>query len=138
MTDQQEPVETTNDTPNHWQLLRDVLSFQVKLAMDGIRDVVLSPVSIGAALYGLAVHRDNPGKYFNQLLQFGRKTDSWINLFGASKHYPDDESSSSDAYIKKVEDLLVGEYQKGGIVKNLKEGTDGFISRIRNDKGKDE
>ncbi len=138
MTDQQESEETPDDAPNHWQLLRDVLSFQVKLAMDGIRDVVLSPVSIGAALYGLVVHRDNPGKYFNQLLRFGRKTDSWINLFGASQRYPDDESSSSDAYIKKVEDLLVGEYQKGGIVKNLKEGTDGLISRIRKDKGKDE
>jgi hypothetical protein len=138
MTEEKAPDEKTRDTSRQWQLLRDVLAFQVKLAMDGLRDVLLSPISIGTAIYGLIVHPENPGKEFNRLLNFGRQSDVWINLFGASEHYENEKTESSDAYIKKLEDLLVGEYQKGGIIKNLKESTDGIISKIQKDKGQDE
>ena len=98
--------------------------------MDGLRDVILSPISIVMALYGLATHPSDPGRYFNRLLKFGRRTDVWINLFGASEHYLDENAPSSDAYIKKLEDLLVSEYRKGGLVKNLKDRTDSLFNRL--------
>ena len=122
----QEPV------PNRWQVLRDTIAFQFKLLMDGARDVLLSPISIGAAIFGLIFSPDNPGVYFNRLIKFGRKTDAWINLFGASHYDPNSETRdsndidskdkarntkkdiSSDAYVKKLENLLIAEYNKGG------------------------
>jgi hypothetical protein len=125
--------EKPKDAPNHWQLFRDLLTFQLKLALDGLRDIVLVPVSFIAGIAGLVLSPDNPGKYFKRMLEWGRKSDVWINLFGATEHYkPDDlNQSSSDAYIQKLEEKLVAEYQRGGIVKNLKEGTDDVIRRIR-------
>lgn len=141
----QEPV------PNRWQVLRDTIAFQFKLLMDGARDVLLSPISIGAAILGLIFSPDNPGIYFNRLMKFGRKTDAWINLFGASHYDPNSETRdsndidskdkarntkkdiSSDAYVKKLENLLIAEYNKGGLIKDLKEGTDTLLEKLRKD-----
>ncbi len=141
----QEPV------PNRWQVLRDTIAFQFKLLMDGARDVLLSPISIGAAIFGLIFSPDNPGVYFNRLIKFGRKTDAWINLFGASHYDPNSETRdsndidskdkarntkkdiSSDAYVKKLENLLIAEYNKGGLIKDLKEGTDTLLEKLRKD-----
>ena len=148
--DMQEPV------PNRWQVLRDTVAFQFKLLMDGARDVLLSPISIGAAILGLIFSPDNPGIYFNRLMKFGRKTDAWINLFGASHYDPNSETRdsndidsndidskdkarntkknvSSDAYVKKLENLLIAEYNKGGLIKDLKEGTDTLLEKLRKD-----
>ena len=141
----QEPV------PNRWQVLRDTIAFQFKLLMDGARDVLLSPISIGAAIFGLIFSPDNPGVYFNRLIKFGRKTDAWINLFGASHYDPNSETRdsndidskdkarntkkdiSSDAYVKKLENLLIAEYNKGGLIKDLIEGTDTLLEKLRKD-----
>ena len=119
--------------PGHWQLLRDLLALQFKLAIDGVRDLLLSPLSVIAALAGFVSNPDNPGKYFYRLLRFGHKSDRWINLFGAEDHDPD--ADSSDRYVRKVENLIVREYNKGGVVKNLKDGTDGLLKRIRRQDG---
>ena len=133
--DLNDQLPEVTETPDYWRLLRDVLVFQFKLVMDGVRDVILSPVSIVVVLFGFVSHRENPDRYFKRLLIFGRRTDLWINLFGSSNHQPSvsDTVQSSDAYIKKLEDLLIIEYNKGGLVKGLKDGTDDLISRIRND-----
>lgn len=130
--------EKPADAPNRWRLVRDLAGFQLKLALDGLRDLVLSPASIIAGVLGIIFSPDNPGKYFNRLLEFGRRSDVWINLFGASKHYdPDPEITSSDAYLSKLEEMLVTEYQKGGVVKNLKDRTDNLLDQIRKDSDHD-
>ena len=140
--------DTQEVVPNRWQVLRDAVAFQFKLLMDGARDVLLSPISIGAAILGLIFKPDNPGIYFNRLMKFGHKTDVWINLFGASNQHletpvdegttldfarPPKENVSSDAYVKKLEDLLSAEYNKGGLIKDLKEGTDTLLEKLRKD-----
>ena len=48
----------------------------------GLRDVILVPISLVAALLGLVVGGSDPGRYFYQVLNFGRRTEYWINLFG--------------------------------------------------------
>jgi hypothetical protein len=64
------------------QMLSDVLLFQLKLVVDGLRDLLLSPISIGAALLGLLAGGTHPDRYFQRVLHFGRRTEKWINLFG--------------------------------------------------------
>ncbi|MFT4797938.1 MAG: hypothetical protein ACJAYE_001208 [Candidatus Azotimanducaceae bacterium] len=124
-------MKKPKDAPNRWQLVRDLIGFQFKLALDGLRDLFLSPISIIAGVAGIIFSPDNPGKYFNRLLGLGHRSDIWINLFGASEHYVrDPEATSSDAYIGKLEELLVAEYQKGGVVKNVKDRTDNLINQI--------
>ena len=47
-------------------LLQDFLVFQFKLALDGLRDVFLSPISLVVALLGVLTSRSDPGKYLRR------------------------------------------------------------------------
>ncbi|MFT5208342.1 MAG: hypothetical protein ACI9CE_000056 [Flavobacterium sp.] len=125
-------VDTKNKAgkkSNNWQLIRDVVRFQLKLVLDGLRDVLLSPISIGAALYGIITRPEEPDKYYRDLLKFGSKSDQWINLFESKEHA--DANISSNEYINKVEDMLINEYKKGGVVRSIKNHTDGVIASFQ-------
>lgn len=69
---------------HRFRVFRDVVIFQGKLLVDGLRDVLLSPLSVGAALIDLLVPGDDGGRRFYAVLRFGRRTETWINLFGAA------------------------------------------------------
>ena len=146
---------------SHWTLIGKLITFQFKLAMDGLRDLLLSPISIGFALYGIVVQRDQPDKYFNRLLRFGRTSDEFINLFGEYDELKVNEnldtathsknnsqlpttvnrrSITSDDYVKKLEEMILTEYKKGGFISEIKEGTDGLLEKLQSkaDKSKKE
>ena len=60
---EQTPHEEQN--PDNWTLLRDVAVLQVKLLVDGLRDLVLVPASLIAGLISLLSASDGrPGPYF--------------------------------------------------------------------------
>jgi len=63
------------------ELLTDVAIFQLKLIADGFRDILLSPLSILAAVAGLVVGGDRPERYFRKVIGLGRRTEVWIDLF---------------------------------------------------------
>ncbi|MGV0034258.1 MAG: hypothetical protein ACNYPE_04585 [Candidatus Azotimanducaceae bacterium WSBS_2022_MAG_OTU7] len=104
--------------PTRSQLLRHVLVFQFKLAMDGLRDVLLSPISLLAALAGILTSHPDPSRYFKQLLQLGHRSDKWINLFDT--HDEESESLTSDDFVRKAESIVLGELEKGGVIPKLK------------------
>lgn len=87
-------------------VLRDVIIFQLKLVVDGLRDLLLSPVSIFAALIDLLVPGDDGGKRFYGVVHFGRRTERWINLFGtADKHDPEAAPAGIDVLLAELEGL---------------------------------
>ena len=106
------------DPPTRVQLLRHVVVFQFKLAMDGLRDLLLSPISLIAALAGILTNHPDPSRYFKKLLQLGHRSDKWINLFDT--HNEDGESSTSDDFVRKAESIVLSELEKGGVVPKLK------------------
>ena len=55
-----DPAETTS--VSRLQLIWDVFVFQFKLIADGLRDVLLSPVSIISAVLGLLTGGDQPDR----------------------------------------------------------------------------
>ncbi len=63
-------------------LLKRVLIFQLKLIADGLRDLVLAPLSLIAAVLGILRTSGPPEEYFERLLITGRRTERWIDLFG--------------------------------------------------------
>lgn len=88
-------------------VFRDVLLFQGKLLVDGLRDLVLSPISIGAALVDLLVPGDDGGKRFYSVVRFGRRTERWINLFGAAdRHDPDISPQGVDVLVEELERIV--------------------------------
>ena len=97
------------------ELVRRLFVFQFKLLLDGLRDVILSPVSVVAVLVGIfggGPRRDAP---FRDLLRFGRRTDRWIDLFEAHEHEADDRPrASANALLDAVERAVREEYESGG------------------------
>jgi hypothetical protein len=69
-----------------WVVLRDLMIFQVKLAMDGLKDLVLMPVSTAAAVADIFFPGPRVGHRFYAVLTVGEKYDRWLNLFGAAEH----------------------------------------------------
>jgi hypothetical protein len=119
-----------DQNPGRWRLLRDVLAFQFKLLLDGLRDILLSPISIGAAMWGLFTSSTDPGKYFYRLLKLGHRSDRWINLFSTYDDDDVDRSQTSDAFVRKAESIVLGELEKGGVVSNIKHTAERAFDRI--------
>lgn len=67
-----------------WVILRDLLIFQVKLVLDGAKDIVLGPVSIAAAVLDLVFPDGQPGRRFYAVMRVGEKFDRWLSLFAAA------------------------------------------------------
>jgi hypothetical protein len=90
-----------------FRVFRDVVVFQLKLLVDGLRDVLLSPLSIAAALIDLLIPGDDGGKRFYSVVRFGRRTEAWINLFGAADT-PDPETKATgmDVLLNELETLM--------------------------------
>ena len=96
-------------------LIRNTVVFQLKLMADGFRDLVLLPVSLIAALIGLLRGGDEPEREFLQVINVGRESEEWINLFG--NHAPlenTNPAASIDALFIKVEETLKQQYLAAG------------------------
>jgi hypothetical protein len=127
------------------QLLKDLLVLQVKLFVDGLRDLLLVPASIGAAIVSLVQPGSKPGPQFYQLLQLGRRSERWINLFAAAgrereggdnRADPDRELRATvpadiDALVNRVESFIVAEYAKGGITGQARQRLDRALESLR-------
>lgn len=113
-------------------LLRDSVVFQLKLMADGFRDLVLLPVSLIATLIGLLRGGDKPEREFLQVIEIGRETERWINLFG-SHETPDDAhaSASIDALFAKLEGALKQQYLTSGIGQKLQTEIDEALQAAR-------
>jgi hypothetical protein len=97
-------------------LVRNTVVFQLKLMADGFRDLLLLPVSLIATIIGLLRGGDEPEREFNQVIEVGRESEQWINLFG--NHEVSENANpvaSMDTLFAKVEESLKQQYQSGGI-----------------------
>ena len=128
----QDDAETTTPIGNlsRWTLIRDIGVLQFKLVIDGLRDLVLVPVSLIAGLLSL-LRTDSNGSEFYDLLRLGKKSERWINLFGAVEHAPaadvddvDFSDNDIDAMVTRVESFVVEEYRKGGLTRQAKDRID--------------
>lgn len=66
-------------------MFRDLLVFQLKLVLDGLKDVVLAPLTVGAFLWDLIPSRREPGKTFYAVVRAGERFDSWLSLYSATQ-----------------------------------------------------
>jgi len=125
---------------SRWTLMRDLFTFQVKLALDAIRDLFLSPVSIICGLVDILLGNSMSKSYFYKLMDFGHLTDSWLNLFG--NHSKQAESSRAlsqkevksemniDQLFSHVESLLKEQHGKGGLTASTKATIDRYLNKI--------
>ena len=124
--------------PDRWTLIRDIAVLQVKLVVDGFRDLLLVPISIIAGVVSLVKGGERPAPHFYDLLRIGKQSENWINLFGAADHAhghtPYDDGfpgQDIDSVVRKVEAFVVDEYKKGGVTAQAKEHLDKVLNSIR-------
>jgi hypothetical protein len=106
-------MNDTNESPRS-RLIRETAVLQLKLLADGIRDAILIPLSIVAALLGLVEGGKNCDEKFRRVVKLGRRSERWINLFGEQQ--PLDVShpaGSIDSILNQVESVVLDQYRKG-------------------------
>lgn len=121
-------------TAGRWALIRDAATFQLKLFVDGLRDLLLVPLSIGAAVLDLLGVGPRAGRHFYDLLRFGHRTERWIDLFGAARREPDrleEAPPGLDALVARMEGLVRREYERGGITASAKDAVDRALDRLQ-------
>ena len=118
-------------------MIRDVAVFQVKLLFDGFRDLLLLPISLIAGFASLIKGGRTPSSDFYDLLRVGRRSELWINLFGAASHMhgpPSDEDrfpvEDVDEMVSRVESYVVDEYRRGGVTAQAKERLDKALDLV--------
>ena len=96
-------------------LLRDLVIFQVKLVMDGMKDLVLMPLTIGAAAIDIVFPGRRPGHRFYLVMALGERFDRWLNLFSASDHADASKDglfgkgrAGRNTMLGELDDLLFG------------------------------
>ena len=134
MSESLSPISDREVTPvDRWQFFRDVLVFQVKLALDAMRDVILVPVSIGAALLDLVSSGKRTGQNFYRVFAMGKRTDIWINLFdtyGNPDESPEAANTTVDSLVAQLEALLVEQHDRGGLTATAKVAIDRALDGI--------
>ena len=123
------------ESGGRWQLVRDIGVLQVKLIVDGFRDLVLVPLSLIAGAVSLL----RGGPEFYDLLRMGKRSERWINLFGAVEDAPakseEAESASEqadlDRVMERIETFVVDEYRHGHITSQAKEKLDRALERLQ-------
>lgn len=128
------PTISHADADGRWELIRDLVVFQIKLGLDALRDLVFSPLSIAAAIFDLITGGENPGRAFYAVLAAGGRTEGWINLFGAPSqtdgHSLASGGTTVDSFVKQIEVLVVEQYERGGLTASAKEAIDRSLNTI--------
>jgi hypothetical protein len=105
----------TTISRTRWVILRDLGIFQLKLVMDGAKDLVLVPVSLTAAALDIAFPGRRPGRFFYAVVRTGERYDRWLSLFSAADKASalDDglfgaSRAGSRSMLGKLEELVIG------------------------------
>jgi hypothetical protein len=105
----------TREGRTRWVILRDLGIFQVKLFLDGAKDLILVPLSIGAVALDLFLPGARPGQRFYTVMRLGEKYDRWLSLFAAADKADalDDglfgaSRAGSPSFIGRLEEIVIG------------------------------
>jgi hypothetical protein len=128
------------DSNDRWTFLRDVAVFQLKLFLDNVRDLVLMPVSLVAALIDFVLRGEREGERFYKVLRWGSHSEEMIDVYSAIKHHEPGDFKVSPSYtvdgvIARLEGVLKREVEKGGTAASVKAAMDKAIDQLHAETG---
>ena len=97
--------------------LRDFVIFQLKLALDGFKDMVVFGLSIGAIILDFIAGRGRRPRLFYSVVRISERFDAWLNLHGVARRLEENETgdgffgaseAGSDSLIGQIEQLVRG------------------------------
>jgi hypothetical protein len=99
-------------------MFRDLIIFLVKLAIDGLKDLALMNLAIGAAILDVLAGGGKRPRLFYSVLRLSERFDLWLNLNGAIERMDAGEAgedglfgastAGSDSLLGKIEQLVRG------------------------------
>ncbi|MFB6231890.1 MAG: hypothetical protein ABEL04_12125 [Salinibacter sp.] len=89
----------SGDAPSRSETARDVVIFQVKLWLEGFKDVVLMPLSLGAAVIDLVFG----GSTLYAVMKLGDRFERWVHLYAPLE---EPESKPEDPDPQSLDRLL--------------------------------
>jgi hypothetical protein len=101
-------------------LIRDLLIFQLKLLLDGLKDIVVFWMAIGASLLDIVFPGERRGHRFYAVMRSAERFDHWLNLYGAAEHAEENEeglfgesAAGADTMLGRLEEIVVGRRETG-------------------------
>lgn len=88
------------------RIVRDVLVFQIKCGLEAVLDVVLIPISLGAAALDLVLGHWRRPRVFHAVLRFGERCENWIDLWGVAPSDGEEPPSGAEAVMKSIEAVV--------------------------------
>jgi hypothetical protein len=133
MSDIQDPPPALPPPPGplsprdaRWQFLRDVAVFELKLALNNLHNFFQIPLTLGVALFDLVFKHGEEGSRFYWLVEQGRLIDDHIDIYSIIDHRERglNRDLTVDAVLKRLEGVIVREYEKGGTAASIKNAVD--------------
>jgi hypothetical protein len=123
------------NSDDRWKFLRDVVVFQLKMFLDNVRDLVLMPVALVAALIDLVLRGEREGTLFYKVLRWGWHSEKVIDVYSAIEDHPPGtfeirKDYTVDGVIAKLESVVTREVEKGGTAASIKGAMDRAIDQI--------
>ncbi len=78
-------VPTFPQYRSRWRLASDLGVFELKLAIDGLKDIVLAPLAVAAALADMVMPAKNRGMLLRAVIRIGERFEAWLNLYGVGR-----------------------------------------------------
>ncbi|HEX4080270.1 MAG TPA: hypothetical protein VHX61_15525 [Rhizomicrobium sp.] len=121
-----------NEPRGRWPFIRDVLVLQLKLLMGNLHNFVLIPATMGAAALDLVFKSGRHGARFYRVLDWGRRAEEAINLYGALDRRDGElkRDFTVDTVVSRLEDVIIRVYENGGTAANLKAAVDQVLDRL--------
>ena len=128
----EQPTEQASKQPvstSRIRLLLNLGSFQLKLLLDWLRDLLLAPASFFAVLYGIIAGGDKPDQYYNRLMAYGRRSDRFINLFDEYSDDHDPDRKKSDDYLAPYKERLIQQAENSPITERANQLVDELVTK---------
>lgn len=106
-------------------IFRELVVFQVKLWVEGFKDIALVPLSLGAAVIDLIFGSPRGRGALYSVMRLGDRFERWVHLYGALEKTPDGAVTSSRSPGTVVNES-VG-YPGNGSVNASTEATDAEV-----------
>jgi hypothetical protein len=122
------PPQTSPVPPNdaRWKFLRDVAVFELKLALNNLHNFIQIPLTLGVALFDVVFKHGEEGARFYWLVEQGRLIDDSIDIYSIIDHRERamNKDYTVDAVVRRLEGVIVREYEKGGTAASIKNAVD--------------
>lgn len=104
---------------------------QLKLLLDALRDLALSPLALAAALLDLVLLRTQPPRYFRKVLRLGHWSDGWIDLWAGAEDGDASRRGNVDALLARVEEVVRDPHAGARRARVLKRWAERQLARAR-------